>query len=106
MKNLPLVRSMLKRCAFDRWNGDRWLSEREWIAECRDEIATYTSAGADLELRVTDENIDDLEKTSCAEIMVRLTEETEIAVAGTPSHAELRSFCADPNKSSGVRLGG
>lgn len=77
-------------------NGDRWLSEREWLAHCREEIEAEAVAEIDLELRVTDANIDDLERTSCEDIMARLVDEAVKANAAIPSRAELHLHYSDP----------
>ena len=75
---------------------DRWLSEREWITDFRDEVEVEAPKRLNLELEITKSNIDILENISCDEIVTGLLKNLQENCAASPSRLELRSAYADP----------
>jgi hypothetical protein len=90
-----VTRDRLPKCitSIPRRDGDLWLSEREWIAEKKSEIASENPERRLLDLELTEANIAFLETISCEEIIDFLTKRTQQSLQ--PSPAELCERYAD-----------
>jgi hypothetical protein len=77
-------------------NDHRWRSEADWVAAFRNsprDIEPVT-----LRLELTAQNIEAIEKSSCDEILERLTQQTRAAYDLVPSHEKLlKSWSDDAN---------
>jgi hypothetical protein len=69
--------------------GEKWLSEREWIEDCREVIECEQPRPLLLSLEVTAENIANLENVSCEDVIKSLTQVQEHFYQTLPSRAEL-----------------
>lgn len=79
--------------AIYRQDKDRWQSERQWIDQARTDGNTEEKNF--VELRLTDQNIEQVETMSCEDILADLVVRTKAAYSVVPSRANLAERYGD-----------
>lgn len=77
---------------------DRWRSEAEWSSVVRNEL--YEPQPVTLNLELNSGNIDELERSSCDEIIERVTARTQTAYDAVPSRCELVDNWSDASNAN------
>src|SRR5262249_42696777 len=80
-------------------DGDRWLSEREWLEQRADDFTAQRPRRIYLDLDIDDANLPTWETMDCASIIEYLSRETEALHRGLPGGDELLRDYGDPNNS-------